>query len=343
MQTKPNSFATSLPAYPILPPGYELIPMPDGAINLRRWQRSVVLRGQAAQLAGRLIGAMDGHRDLTQLADTTRLPSKLLIQILTRLKQADLLVDSRQLLADNHQHFGVATSLSVFSQEPGHDTYRQLQQQTVFVVGDDELSPAVGQNLRHNGIGQTKSLTSAEVADDKLVDSDFLIHVQRRPDYKTACLLNEIALQQNINWLSAWVEGRSLVVSHVMMPGENACFECLLLRQRANYQNLAADLAYENHLRQPPDDLDLHIQESLPALDLILNGLVTLRAVDYLGGWRPGPPVPKLLEFSTSYLENIQHPVLRLPHCPVCGPATLQQKVNPFVSEVVPTSLESLP
>lgn len=340
MQTKTNNPAGTLPTYPVLAPGYELIPMPDGAINLRHWQRSMVLQGQAAQLVARLVQAMDGRSDIAQLAEAMRVPSKLLIQLLIRLQQADLIEDAQQLLPPTHHHFGVATSLGIFSQESGHNAYQKLQHKTVLVVGYDELATQVAQTLQKSGVGRVFTGMPSELDMNKAVDADLFIHVQRGADYKTASHLNEVALSQNINWLSAWIEGRSAIVTHVMTPGETACFECLLLRQRSNYPNLDADLAYENHLRQVEAKLDLQIQETLPAVDHILVGLVAMRSADYLGGWRPAPPVPKLFALSLTQSENMQHPVLRLPHCPVCGPANLQQPVTPFASETVPVILE---
>lgn len=338
------------PPHPVAVPGYEIVPMSNDAVNLRRWNRSVVLRGQAARFIVRLIRAMDGERDASQLAATLDLDYSIVTELLARLYAAHLIVDRDDLLAATDQHFGLATLVENLARDypatvqKGHSIYRQIQHQTVLLIGQDGLAEVVRDQIAQSGLDH-ELIQDLDVVESTYIEQTrpaFLIHAERMADYQSALRINELLLHVGIPWVAGWLEGTNAIVTHVMVPGENACFECLLRRQRGNYASLDQDLAYEQLLRDGRPKIPLHAQESTPGIDGILAGLLTMRAVAYMAGWRPGPPLPKLLEFSTLQLESRSHPVLRLPYCPACGPTSFQPRVQTYRDRTMPSASEVL-
>jgi len=348
MEAQLDKASERFPPHPILVPGYEIVPMDHNTVGLRRWDRSVVLRGQAAQLALRLIQAMDGEKDASQLAASLDLDYEVVVQLLSHLHRSSLLANGQDILTAIDKGFGMAAMLenpaSKYVPPEGQEQITQQPwDQEVLVVGRDDLAQSVRDQLLQNGVGDALIQEPETIEIDRLERERpaFLIHAERMADYQAATRVNQVALRLALPWVAGWLEGPNVIVTHVMVPGENACFECLLLRQRGHYTSFEIDMAYERYLRDGRPDALLQAQESTPGMDGILAGFLAMRAIGHMAGWHPGPPAPKLIEFSTLRLQSRHHPVLRLPNCPVCGPANLQQRVRPFVRKANPLVSEA--
>lgn len=334
---KQNVWPISL-KHPMLIPGYKVIPLAENEVNLRREEHTFAVRGKAVPLLQKLLQLMDGTRDLKQLASLTNTQPQVIQQVLMRLYHANVLVDRDDLLTLDNTRFGLASWLAhhyAFRQNRyTHQVYKDLVDAKVLVIGYSDLTQLVCEQLQLTGIESVQRSSPDHLTDEQMqaLAPDFLICAERTIDYRTALRVNELALHFEIPWLAAWLAGSTMNVTHVMVPGENACFECLLLRQRGTYPNFEADLAYELSLRQ--EVIDLTIQESIPAIDNLLASFTTLRTIAHLAGYQPEAPVPQLLEVSAVGLESTLHPVLRLPQCPACGPVHVRGQANPY-SDIV--------
>jgi bacteriocin biosynthesis cyclodehydratase domain-containing protein len=326
-------------AYPVLRPGYQVIPLTADAVCLRCLDHSFVIRGPAAALVARLLEGINGSRDVSQLAAYAQIEPTLVIQILTRLAQAKIIVEKEVLLAASYQDCGGAASLLAHMYLPAQTEYTQavqtishcLTSQVVVISGSSDLAPLLSTHCSQSGIKQVHVLPidQLEYAHIAPLAPTFLLHVERVNDYRAALQVNALALRLHIPWVAGWQTGFYLNVTHVMIPGENACFECLLLRQQRNYMHFAIDLAYEQFLRH--EHPTLSFQESLPSLDHLLASFMGMRMLSFLLGHRPSAPAPRLLEFSPVDMESMQHPVLRLPHCPACGPLNSRTQTYPYL------------
>jgi len=338
--------------YPMLVPGYVIIPMEDGSLNLRRGRRSLVLRGQMAEIARRVLDYLDGVRSLDELTTLTGLGRKQLDAVVRRLSVAELITDPTATLPRGDPLSEVATALEVFAAsngEQGHLAFRTLQQQRLALVGEQDIACRIRELLVDSGVGSVEWI-GGEADPERIREMrpTFLIQSSPAPDYCACLEINALAFELHFPWLAAWIEDPHLIVTHVVAPGETACFECLLTRQRRNYQHYEADLAYEQYqrLRREPGvrqgasatieaDVEngaaVYTQATSPFAAHLLAGLAATRAIGHLVGLIPGPPVPFLLEFSLQRLDSTTHPVLRLPRCPTCGTSAVRQGPAPFV------------
>ncbi|HEY0755352.1 MAG TPA: hypothetical protein VGD98_15440 [Ktedonobacteraceae bacterium] len=322
--------------HPVLVPGYRVITTADDMVTLRWLSHTFVLRGAVVPIVLELIALMDGTKDITQLAEQLHLSPRQLTQILLRLYQAKLIVDKADLIDSSDKKFGVASALSQIHypyKDYSHTSYRNLQQQAILVVGSQDLTQMVRDQIEQTGLERIQNCLGSELASEQIRQfaPTFILHLERAIDYHTTLQINEIALNLNVPWVTGWLAGTTINITHVMIPGENACFECLLLRLRENYINFDADLAYEQFLRNNQDDLSFQI--STPSIDNLLVSLVSMRAITHLIGYVPLLPAPKLIEFSTIDLIGTEHPVLRIPRCPACGAFTFHARTNPYVDD----------
>lgn len=325
------------PLRPVMVPGYRIIHLPDGTVILRRQDHIFTLRGRSVPLLLQLIDLMDGTRDSLELADQLHVDPRVIAQLLTRLQNANVLVEKDDLLDCEDAHFGIASLLSRVrfgNQQYSHEVYKDLKKQVVGVCGSSDLVRKVSDQLSASGVGRVRCGDLASFEDGPESPPSFLIHAEYLPDYRTALKANGLALRSGIPWVAGWFSGTTMFVTHVMHPAENACFECLLLRQRANYLNIKEDLAYEHTLRDTSPDLS--IQETTPSMEYLLTACIAMRALSSM----VGVPSPRFLEIAIPELTTIHHPVLRLPRCPACGPMTLQPKTNPYADLPGPAARE---
>ncbi|MGB0383897.1 MAG: hypothetical protein ACPGWR_03655 [Ardenticatenaceae bacterium] len=327
MNSPSHKEAQPLVQNPVLDPKIEFCSQSEDELIVRRWDRTLVMRGRSIPLVARLISELDGEKDTSLLAEKLGVTPLLVVEVLNHLYNRGIVVDKNSV----HNNFGILSAFSGSSLSQGG--YGQLQNKTVLVDGPADLPSMISQNLSESGLGKVLIPQTSSLTIESLVTQEpaFIIYAERIVDYKRATKLNKIAIQLNIPWIAGWFEGPNIVVTHVMIPNENACFECLILRQRANYLNYKLDMIYENFIREGRPSTQTYIPESMfsvqentPGMDNMLARFLTVRAVSYLLGMRSIAPVPKLVEFSLPNLVSRHHPVLRLPQCPVCSPAVLQ-------------------
>lgn len=335
-----------LPMYPMLVPGYVVIPMDAGDLNLRRGRRSLVLRGRTAASAQRILDYLDGTHSLDELATLTHLDRTTLDNIVRRLGAAQLITDREVTLPRDDPRAELATALEVFAASEGnqgHAAYWMVQRQRVALVGHKEVACNIGQILTDSGVGTVEWLASETQADViRKMRPTFLIQASPTAAYRSCLAINSLALELSFPWLAAWIEGPNLIVTHVVVPDETACFECLLTRQRRNFPHYDADLAYERYQREHAGTEASDAQAVPPFGTHLLAGLAASRTLGHMVGLVPGPPVPFLLEFSLQLLESVTHPVLRLPRCPACGASSVRQGSAPFALGVEPQARQRI-
>lgn len=311
-----------LPHKPILIPGYKALELEDGTISVQRWDRSLLLRGAATNIALQIIKLMDGEKTLRQIANATGLGYQTVIQVIDQLYSYKLIEDSERLLPAAHPYLGSADLLREFRQEEHcHTVHQHLQTQTVFVVGTEKLVNMICVQLHQTGLNRLlpRSLEQLETElQNERIKPNLCILASLGPDYRQAKAMNKLAISFKFPWIAGWIKWRWLRITHIMVPGETACFACLLAQQRSHCTTDIVDMTQERYL---PQSYKSHFASSLsmPSLDHVLTGFLSIRAVDFLCGWSPPCAAPALSVFNTIGLVSQEHSVLREPDCQACG------------------------
>jgi bacteriocin biosynthesis cyclodehydratase domain-containing protein len=106
-------------------------------------------------------------------------------------------------------------------------------------------------------------------------------------------------------------DGRFASVGPLVVPGESACYECLLLRRAANLE-FGDDLP---ELESTPQSATA--DAAFEAFVVALTAHLAIRWV--VGGDAMLPGVLHTVELRPS-LSVSEHTVLRVPRCPACSP-----------------------
>ncbi len=124
---------------------------------------------------------------------------------------------------------------------------------------------------------------------------------------------NRLALERGIRWLGVRpFDGLVTTVGPLVVPGESACYECLLHR-------LAA------HVDYGPDFARIEAAPSAAGEFAPIDGIAAGVAAQLALGWVAGldttlPGALHVLELRPA-LSLTSHPILRVPRCPACSTA----------------------
>ncbi|MFC4908397.1 TOMM precursor leader peptide-binding protein [Actinomadura gamaensis] len=145
----------------------------------------------------------------------------------------------------------------------------------------------------------------------------FAIFAETAPNPLRYQAWNRVALELDIPWLHATVDGPFAFVGPTVLPGRSACYECLErrlldgLRERAGYLKYKDALA-EGAVSGVPAPV-------LAPVRTLLAGHAALHAVDLLLTGTSFT-LDKVLSVHAPTSEIAYHDVLRHPGCPGCAP-----------------------
>jgi molybdopterin-synthase adenylyltransferase len=130
--------------------------------------------------------------------------------------------------------------------------------------------------------------------------------------------INRLCLDHGLTWTSCRSLGARYEVGPIIVPRQTACFKCLELRKSSNLES------YEEYRKT---------FQSLAARNARLGGLnittgcevLALEAVKILTGFSRPLTYGSLFSFDLLTLEAVIHPVLKVPRCPQCSPASAQR------------------
>lgn len=288
----------------MLAPWYRLVE--DGDRLLLEHGRSVVvLEGRAVRaLLPALLPLLDGTRTVDEvvasLGETARPAVELALGLL----------DGNGLLAEGPApQSGAPPSASALAALYGlapSAAVERLRLASVAVVGDSETAAAIARLLQAAGLGAVVRggwEGSSEVA---------LAVVAPSPGEAAEVLRwNRLALERSIRWLAVRpFDGLVATIGPLVIPGESACYECLLYR-------LAAHVEYGSDL--------MRIESSptaagnLAPLHAIVAGVAAQLTLGFVAGFDTRLPGALHVLELRPVLSLASHPVLRVPRCPACS------------------------
>ena len=123
---------------------------------------------------------------------------------------------------------------------------------------------------------------------------------------------NRVANESGARWLPVLpYDGRFAAIGPLVVPGESCCYECVLRRREAN-------LEYGEHLREI--ERAPIAARADPAFETFVAALAAHLALRWIGGQDGSLPGVLYAVEARPVLSLGEHPVLRVPRCPVCSP-----------------------
>ena len=289
---------------PLLKPWYRLLQTPEG-ILLEHGRSTVSFGGAAAtQLLPALLPLLDGERTVDEIVETLGRP------VSPAVEHALELLDRHGLLTEGPAPAtGAPTAiertalfLSQLAPLPPGRVAERLAAARVLLEGDTELAAATARVLRRSGVACTRPggapptfvATAAARAGEPLLD--------RR---------NELALEQGTAWLPfGCFDGLVAGVGPLVVPGETACYRCLVLRRDAT-AGCTSELI---SLRSAPARAT-----TAPALVALVAAVAAEWVLRWLGLGDPALPGTVATLTLVPRLELAGDVVLRAPRCPACS------------------------
>jgi bacteriocin biosynthesis cyclodehydratase domain-containing protein len=295
--------ATSARRRPLLKPWYRLLQTPEG-ILLEHGRSTVSFGGAAAkQLLPVLLPLLDGDRTVDEIVDTLGRPVTPAVEhALELLDRHGLLTDGPCPAVEPTAIERTALFLAQLAPLPPSRIAERLGEARVLVEGDAELAAAVGRVLRRSGLARAAAdgdratfiATAAARAGDPLLD-----------------WRNERALEQGAPWLPfGSFDGLSASIGPLVVPGETACYRCLVLRRDAT-AGCTPELI---SLRSAPVRA-----VTAPALVGLLAAVAAAWVLRWIGLGDPSLPGTVATLSLSPRLELADDTVLRAPRCPACS------------------------
>ena len=182
----------------------------------------------------------------------------------------------------------------------------RLRLASVAVIGDSATGEAIARLLHAAGVGAVHEGTW-----DYAGEVDVAVVAPSASESPAVAGWNRLALERGIRWLGVRpFDGLAATVGPLAVPGESACYECLLHR-------LAAHVEYGRDL--------VRIESSAPAagelapIDAIAAGVAAQLALGWVAGLDTTLPGALYVLELRPVLSLTSHPILRVPRCPACS------------------------
>ena len=144
---------------------------------------------------------------------------------------------------------------------------------------------------------------------------------------------NKFCVENNILFMPVILQDFKGYVGPLVVPGETACFECLLSRQNSIMPNYVAKRTTECSAYEGQRVVGFH-----PAMASILGDIAVMELVKFftrtLQLWNVGA----LIEVNMLKTEMKSRKVLKVPRCPVCSEMNKISKVTIYNSTFNPTN-----
>ncbi len=328
----------------------------DNGVLLKRGCTEFTISGGGAQEILQLVWAISHSQALTrdelceQFAPGYR---SNLEQLIDQLISRRFLVDSNTDLEESNDK---ETSLDIFYWEFGSSAQRVtslMNTKRFAILGINYISRQLISSLKESGVTNFQIVDHPLLRNLRLFDSrghllktynltdNFspILSLQDWEKEKDAnlpdCLIatsdfggreimrewNKFCVEHNRHFMPAILQNLIGKVGPFVIPGETACFECLLSRENSNLENPTSYWEADNYAFEGQNTIGFH-----PAMASILGDLVALELTKFYSGVLPRWNVGTLLEVKMLATQLESRKVLKVPRCIICSP--LKQRAS---------------
>jgi bacteriocin biosynthesis cyclodehydratase domain-containing protein len=125
--------------------------------------------------------------------------------------------------------------------------------------------------------------------------------------------LNKLCIAQGRRFLPVVLQNAIGYIGPFSVPGESACYECLLARRNSNLEDWPSHLAVEKMSFEGQGVAGFH-----PSISVIVGEITAFELSRAYGG-ALAPRVGTLIEVNLLATRLMTHKVLKVPRCPACS------------------------
>lgn len=142
-------------------------------------------------------------------------------------------------------------------------------------------------------------------------------------EQETLCHWNHLCIQQKTHFLPVILKDMIGYVGPLVIPGETACYECLISRERSH--RVAKDLEYwaDSFSYEGQAIAGFH-----PVMASILGDIAVFELTRFYGGKIPEKKPNRLVEVNLLAGTMVGRTVLKVPRCSACSPLRTSSETN---------------
>jgi bacteriocin biosynthesis cyclodehydratase domain-containing protein len=137
------------------------------------------------------------------------------------------------------------------------------------------------------------------------------------------CHWNNLCIQQKIHFLPVVLKNMVGYVGPLVIPGETACYECLLNRQRSHSLSPELEGIVDGFAYDGQAIVGFH-----PAMASMLGDIAVFELTRFYGGSLPEKRPNRLLEVNLIAASMTSRMVLKVPRCSACSPLHTSSETN---------------
>ena len=153
-----------------------------------------------------------------------------------------------------------------------------------------------------------KDSQQSDLGDCLIVTSDF-------GGRQALCEWNTLCLDQKVHFMPVVLKNMVGYVGPMVIPGETACYECLVSRQRSHSANPEAEFLTDNVAFEGQAVVGFH-----PSMAAILGDIAAFELTRFYGSVLPEKKAGRLLEVNLLAASMTGRTVLKVPRCAACSP-----------------------
>lgn len=157
---------SELPLRPRIPKHFNVVPMPDGRIQLRSAHKTVVLGGKSVKAVGRLLDLLDGTRDLSEIVKQfPDVPEAEVLTTLKRFSERGMIEDTPEDAAaqDSSAEYDAQKTLFQVASRDGDIAQEALTKSWVAVFGLGRVGSHAVASLARAGVGNITGIDGGTV------------------------------------------------------------------------------------------------------------------------------------------------------------------------------------
>lgn len=309
---------------PIINPAYVPVKISSDAVAFRvgpfAGAKHTIVDDDGHGVVHRLVDYFDGQHTIEEIL-TNFDEEDHIINIIKKLYQENILRDADSGGTDPLWGYGTV------AQEISKEQKKRFESSSVSIVTKGPLGSMVAQDLASMGVEDvnicnTSSSTTtvsnqaissvSEYSKELFEESDYVIYATNSPSSTTALSLNKLAIETETPLTVGHVLGIEGIVGPTIIPGESACYDCLLNRWKMNTDNREEFEAYMKGGMNPVENV------LLPSYNRIVAGYLSLEAMTQLL-FGHGYFVGRTLDINLLTLDIETNEVLKWPRCDTCG------------------------
>ncbi|MHA1756471.1 MAG: TOMM precursor leader peptide-binding protein [Promethearchaeota archaeon] len=299
--------------YPRIFPSIEIYETIDNRLIFRLEKKDIIVTGNALNLVKKLIPFLNGKFTFKEIIKKSKIPEKDVKKIITFLKRKNIVIDSRYIKDKDYKKFSYFKKY--LDNKKMSEIISNIQKNRILIIGDGDIKTYLIDFLSYFDIKNLKIIKNIDYINNffnMIKKINLIVLCQDNYLPKECDIINKQCIENEIPWISCRItdygDGE---IGPFVIPKKTSCFKCYEYRLKSNLE-----------YREEYNDLIKIKEKEIENLDImkkIIAAYTVLEILKFLIKYKNPITINNVLSIDFENYNNIIHPVLKIPNCPVCG------------------------